>query len=191
MPATVIAVSRSPGHTLSKPNEGSIRLLAGLGVEGDAHMGVTVKHRSRVAKDPTVPNLRQVHLIHAELHDELEAAGFRLAPGVMGENVTTRGVDLLGLPTGTKLRLGAAAVVEITGLRNPCSQLNKIQPGLMAATLGPRRRRQFDPQGRDHGHRAGARRGEARRPDRGRTAARTAPQTGAGVGRLSLRAAGL
>jgi MOSC domain-containing protein YiiM len=135
MPATVIAVSRSRGHTLSKPNEGSIRLLAGLGVEGDAHMGTTVKHRSRVAKDPTVPNLRQVHLIHAELHDELEASGFRLAPGVMGENVTTRGVDLLGLPTGAKLRLGAAAVVEITGLRNPCAQLNKIAPGLMAATL--------------------------------------------------------
>ena len=136
MAGTVIAVSRSPGHTLSKPNEGSIRLLEGLGVEGDAHMGVTVKHRSRVAKDPTVPNLRQVHLIHAELHDELEAAGFRLSPGIMGENVTTRGVDLLGLPTGAKLRLGPAAVVEITGLRNPCAQLNKIQPGLMAATLG-------------------------------------------------------
>jgi MOSC domain-containing protein YiiM len=98
-------------------------------------MGVTVKHRSRVAKDPTVPNLRQVHLIHAELHDELEAAGFRLAPGVMGENVTTRGLDLLGLPTGARLRLGADAVVEITGLRNPCLQLNKVQPGLMKATL--------------------------------------------------------
>jgi MOSC domain-containing protein YiiM len=136
MAGTVIAVSRSPGHTLSKPNEGSIRLLAGLGVEGDAHMGVTVKHRSRVAKDPTAPNLRQVHLIHAELHDGLEAAGFRLAPGIMGENVTTRGIDLLGLPTGTRLRLGAAVVVEITGLRNPCLQLNKIQPGLMEATLG-------------------------------------------------------
>ena len=135
MAGTVIAVSRSPGHTLSKPNEGSIRLLEGLGVEGDAHMGVTVKHRSRVAKDPTFPNLRQVHLIHAELHDELEAAGFRLSPGIMGENVTTRGVDLLGLPTGAKLRLGPAALVEITGLRNPCAQLNKIQPGLMAATL--------------------------------------------------------
>jgi len=133
--ATVIAVSRSPGHTMSKPNEGSIRLLAGLGVEGDAHMGPTVKHRSRVAKDPTVPNLRQVHLIHAELHDELEVAGFRLAPGVMGENVTTRGIDLLGLPTGARLRLGAQAVVKITGLRNPCHQLNKLQPGLMAATL--------------------------------------------------------
>jgi MOSC domain-containing protein YiiM len=135
MSGTIVAVSRSPGHTLSKPNEGSVRLLTGLGVEGDAHMGKTVKHRSRVAKDPTVPNLRQVHLIHAELHDELEAAGFRLAPGVMGENVTTRGVDLLGLPAGTRLHLGKAAVVEVTGLRNPCAQLNKIQPGLMAATL--------------------------------------------------------
>jgi MOSC domain-containing protein YiiM len=135
MAGTVIAVSRSLGHTFSKPNEGSIRLLPGLGVEGDAHMGVTVKHRSRVAKDPTAPNLRQVHLIHAELHEELEAAGFRLSPGVMGENVTTRGVDLLSLPTGARLRLGAEAVVEITGLRNPCRQLNDFQPGLMAATL--------------------------------------------------------
>ncbi len=136
MPGTVIAVSRSPGHTLLKPNEGSIRLLAGLGVESDAHMGVTVKHRSRVAKDPTAPNLRQVHLIHAELMDELEAAGFRVAPGVMGENVTTRGVDLLGLPSGTRLRLGPEALIEVTGLRNPCAQLNNIQPGLMNATLG-------------------------------------------------------
>jgi MOSC domain-containing protein YiiM len=135
MAGTIVAVSRSPGHTLSKPSEGSIRLLEGLGVEGDAHMGVTVKHRSRVAKDPTVPNLRQVHLIHAELHDELEAMGFRLTPGIMGENVTTRGVDLLGLPTGARLRLGPAVLVEITGLRNPCYQLNKIQEGLMAATL--------------------------------------------------------
>src|SRR5580704_19527312 len=135
MSGTIVAVSRSPGHTLSKPNESGVRLLTGLGVEGDAHMGTTVKHRSRVAKDPTAPNLRQVHLIHAELHDELEAAGFRLAPGAMGENVTTRGVDLLGLPTGTRLHLGKAAVIEVTGLRNPCAQLNKIQPGLMAATL--------------------------------------------------------
>jgi MOSC domain-containing protein YiiM len=135
MSGTIVAVSRSPGHTLSKPNEGSVRLLTGLGVEGDAHMGTTVKHRSRVARDPTAPNLRQVHLVHAELHDELEAAGFRLAPGMMGENVTTRGVDLLGLPTGARLHLGMAAVVEVTGLRNPCAQLNKIQPGLMAATL--------------------------------------------------------
>ncbi len=109
-------------HRCRSPAKDSITLREGLGVDGDAHLGVTVKHRSRVAKDPTVPNLRQVHLIHAELHDELRAAGFELAPGEMGENVTTRGVDLLDLPTGTRLRLGSAAVVEVTGLRNPCHQ---------------------------------------------------------------------
>ena len=134
MPAAVIAVSRSPTHTLIKPNQASIRLI-GLGVEGDAHLGETVKHRSRVARDPTQPNLRQVHLIHAELHDELRSAGFEVSAGQMGENVTTRGVDLLGLPAGTRLRLGPAAVVEVTGLRNPCRQLDEIQPGLMEATL--------------------------------------------------------
>jgi MOSC domain-containing protein YiiM len=136
MTPTVTAVSRSAGHGPRKANAACIRLVAGLGVEGDAHAGATVKHRSRVARDPTTPNLRQVHLIHAELHDELRAAGFTVAPGQMGENVTTRGVDLLGLPTGTRLRLGATAVVELTGLRNPCAQLDGIQPGLMQATLG-------------------------------------------------------
>lgn len=134
--AVVVAVSRSATHTLSKPTAGSIRLLAGLGVEGDAHLGVTVKHRSRVARDPTQPNLRQVHLIHAELHEELRAAGFAVSPGDMGENITTRGIDILGLPTGTRLRLGDTAAVEVTGLRNPCDQLNGIQPGLMKAVLG-------------------------------------------------------
>ena len=133
--ATVIAVSQSATHSMSKRPALSIRLLAGFGVEGDAHAGRTVKHRSRVARDPTQPNLRQVHLIHAELHDELRAAGFILAPGQMGENITTRGVDLLALPTGTRLHLGQDAMVELTGLRNPCSQLNGIQPGLMNATL--------------------------------------------------------
>ncbi len=133
---TVTAVSASPAHTFSKPNADAIRLLAGLGVEGDAHLGVTVKHRSRVARDPTQPNLRQVHLVHAELHDELRAAGFTVRPGDMGENVTTRGVDLLALPAGTRLRLGDEAVVEVTGLRNPCVQLDRFQPGLMAAVLG-------------------------------------------------------
>ena len=135
MDARVTAVSRSATHTMTKANEGSIRLLAGLGVEGDAHHGVTVKHRSRVARDPSQPNLRQVHLIHAELHDELGAAGFTVPAGLMGENVTTRGVDLLGLPTGARLCLGDTAVVEVTGLRNPCAQLDRLQPGLMAATL--------------------------------------------------------
>lgn len=133
--AIVVAVSVSPAHTMSKPNVASIRLIEGLGVEGDAHAGVTVKHRSRVARDPTQPNLRQVHLIHAELHDALAAAGFQVAPGVMGENITTRGLDLLGLPTGARLTIGEA-VIEVTGLRNPCLQLNGIQPGLMDATLG-------------------------------------------------------
>jgi MOSC domain-containing protein YiiM len=113
-----------------------IRLIAGLGVEGDAHSGPTVKHRSRLARNPNAPNLRQVHLIHSELHDELLARQFNVAPGVMGENITTRGIDLLSLPTGALLRLGDSAVVEVTGLRNPCVQLDGIQTGLMAATLG-------------------------------------------------------
>lgn len=131
----VTAVSRSDSHRMVKPNQESIRLLCGLGVEGDAHLGETVKHRSRVRRDPSQPNLRQVHLIHEELHEELRKAGFMVVPGQMGENVTTRGVDLLGLPAGTRLHLGDGAVVEVTGLRNPCVQLNSLQPGLMAATL--------------------------------------------------------
>jgi len=135
MSGVVAAVSRSPRHTLVKPNADSIRLVEGLGVEDDAHLGTTVKHRSRVARDPSQPNLRQVHLIHGELHDELRDTGFAVVPGPMGENITTRGVDLLRLPTGTRLRLGDSAVVEVTGLRNPCAQLDRIQRGLMAATL--------------------------------------------------------
>jgi MOSC domain-containing protein YiiM len=135
MAGVVTAVSRSATHTFSKLSCERIRLLAGLGVEGDAHLGVTVKHRSRVAQDPSQPNLRQVHLIHAELHDELRDAGFRVAAGDMGENVTTRGIDLLGLPVGTRLSLGETAVVEVTGLRNPCRQLDGFQPGLMRAVL--------------------------------------------------------
>jgi MOSC domain-containing protein YiiM len=140
MVGTVIAVALSPKHTMRKPVRDSIRLIAGQGVEGDAHAGATVKHRSRVQRDPSQPNLRQVHLLHAELLDALRAAGFTLEPGQIGENVTTRGIDLLGLPTGTRLQLGEA-LVEVTGLRNPCVQLNGIQPGLMAATLDR------DPQG--------------------------------------------
>ena len=131
----VTAVSRSGTHTMRKPNQESIQLLDGLGVVGDAHQGVTVKHRSRVSRDPTQPNLRQVHLIHAELHDELRDAGFAVSAGEMGENITTRGIDLLGLPVGTRLLLGDSAAVEVTGLRNPCAQLNGIAAGLMAATL--------------------------------------------------------
>lgn len=136
MPATVVAVSRSDSHSFSKQNQSSIRLIEGLGVEGDAHQGVTVKHRSRVARDPAQPNLRQVHVIHAELQDELAAAGFDVQPGELGENITTRGVALLELPAGTRLRLGSVAVVEITGLRNPCAQIDRFKPGLLGEVVG-------------------------------------------------------
>jgi MOSC domain-containing protein YiiM len=131
----VAAVHASPVHSFSKPSLPSIRLAAGLGVEGDAHSGTTVKHRSRVRANPDQPNLRQVHLIHAELHDYLRRNGFDVAPGEMGENITTRGIDLLALPTGTKLYLGDEAVIEITGLRNPCVQLDRFRAGLMSAVL--------------------------------------------------------
>jgi MOSC domain-containing protein YiiM len=132
----VTFVGLSELHGFSKRACESIVLLEGLGVAGDAHCGATVKHRSRVAKDPAQPNLRQVHLIHGELHDELQEKGFRVVAGDMGENITTRGLSLLALPVGTKLHLGAHAVVELTGLRNPCVQLDKFQPGLMRAVLG-------------------------------------------------------
>ncbi|GAB2566994.1 MOSC domain-containing protein [Spirosoma areae] len=133
--AVVVAVSKSAAHTMSKPTKDSINLLEGLGVEGDAHCGKTVKHRSRVAQDPTQPNLRQVHLVHAELFDELAEKGFRISSGQIGENITTRGIELLSLPKNTILRIGETARVNVTGLRNPCSQLDGIQPGLLKAVL--------------------------------------------------------
>ncbi len=134
-PPVVAAVSLAAGHQLGKVAQACIRLLAGWGVEGDAHAGVTVKHRSRVARDPTQPNLRQIHLIDIALIEALRDAGFDVGPGVMGENITTRGIDLLSLPRGTRLRVGAEAVVEITGLRNPCRQLDDHQAGLTAAVV--------------------------------------------------------
>ncbi len=131
--AHVIAVCVCASHAFSKPVTDRINLLTGPGVEGDAHCGVTVKHRSRVAQDPSQPNLRQVHLIHSELFEELAAKGRHIAPGEMGENITLRGIDLLALPTGTELHIGLSAKVRLTGLRNPCIQLNHFQPGLMSA----------------------------------------------------------
>ena len=136
MRGTVVAVSRKASHGIAKPNVEAIRLIADEGVEGDAHCGARVKHRSRVAQDPGQPNLRQVHLIHAELFDELAGKGFAVAPGDMGENITTRGIDLLGLPEGAELHIGPEARLRVTGLRNPCRQLNEHAPGLMKATLG-------------------------------------------------------
>ncbi|MBA2698379.1 MAG: MOSC domain-containing protein [Nocardioidaceae bacterium] len=135
VPATVVAVSASLRHGFSKQTQSAITLVAGVGVEGDSHAGVTVQHRSRVRRDPTQPNLRQVHLVHAELHDELALRGYDLAPGDIGENVTTRGIDLLSLARGSLIHLGADAVVAVMGLRNPCTQLDRFRPGLMQATL--------------------------------------------------------
>ena len=131
----VTAVARDAGHAFSKPVVDRIDLLAGLGVEGDAHCGATVKHRSRVAADPAQPNLRQVHLIHAELFAEVASKGFRVMPGQLGENIATLGLDLLALPTAARLFIGAEAIVELTGLRNPCAQIDRFQKGLLAAVL--------------------------------------------------------
>ncbi|MCE3272004.1 MAG: hypothetical protein K0S57_2401 [Ramlibacter sp.] len=135
MTGRVVAVHRSSSHHFSKETEDAITLVEGLGVEGDAHAGRTVKHRSRVARDPSAPNLRQVHLLQSELFDELVARDHAVFPGDLGENITTRGIDLLALPAGSVLHLGATAQVEVTGLRNPCSQIDRFQPGLMAAVL--------------------------------------------------------
>jgi len=131
----VVAVSLDDRHRFSKAPVQQITLIADHGVEGDAHAGATVKHRSRVRRDKAQPNLRQVHLMHAELFDELAEQGFDVSPGQLGENITTRGLDLLNLPTGTLLRIGPEAVVEVTGLRNPCVQIDKFQHGLLKAVL--------------------------------------------------------
>jgi len=136
MSAIITAVSRCKAHAFSKLNESAIRLVAGLGVEGDAHLGEKVQHLFHARKNPDAPNLRQVHLMHEELFDELRANGFNVRPGAIGENGTTRGLDLLALPTGARLRLGGEAVIEITGLRNPCRQINAFQGGLTGALLG-------------------------------------------------------
>lgn len=135
MTGIVEAVSRDGSHRFSKEAVPALHLVEGLGVEGDAHAGATVKHRSRVRIDPSRPNLRQVHLLQAEIFEELAGRGFIVRSGDIGENVTTRGLDLLALPTGTVLRLGEEAAVRVTGLRNPCRQLDGFQPGLMAALL--------------------------------------------------------
>jgi len=134
--ASVVSVSRDPSHRFGKPPVEAVVLVEGLGVEGDAHSGTTVQHRSRVARDASQPNLRQVHLIHAELLDEVAADGFVVAPGDLGENVLTRGVDLLGLPRGAVLHLGDDARVEVTGLRNPCRQIDGVEAGLMKRLVG-------------------------------------------------------
>lgn len=131
----VVSVSRSGSHSFSKEVVTEVTLVQGIGVEGDIHSGALVRHLSRVAQDPTQPNLRQVHLIHAELFAELAEQGFSMEPGQLGENITTSGVDLLGLPLNTELHIGSSSVVRVTGLRNPCAQLDRFAPGLMTAVL--------------------------------------------------------
>lgn len=133
--AAVLSVSRGRTHAFSKEVRPSITLVAGVGVEGDAHSGETVRHRSRVRADPTQPNLRQVHLIHSELFEELGSRGFAVGSGDLGENVTTVGLDLLALPRDARLHIGSSAVLAVTGLRNPCRQLDGFQAGLMEAVL--------------------------------------------------------
>ena len=135
MQGRVISVSRDGAHRFSKSPVEAIRLLAGLGVEGDAHCGATVRHRSRVAVDPTRPNLRQVHLVPIELFDDPAVRPFALRPGDLGENILTRGFDPKALPRGTRLSIGSTAVVEVTGLRNPCAQIDGFREGLLAAVL--------------------------------------------------------
>ena len=135
MSAHVVSVSRSPRHRFSKQPVDAVTLRVGVGVEGDAHAGVTVQHRSRKRWRPDLPNLRQVHLLSAELLDALAVQGFVVSPGDLGENLLVRDLDLLALPTFTRLRLGVDAVVEVTGLRNPCIQLDRFADGLMQATL--------------------------------------------------------
>jgi MOSC domain-containing protein YiiM len=132
----VVSVNRAAGHGFSKTPVEEIMLVAGEGVVGDAHRGKTVKHRSRVKQDPTQPNLRQVHLLHVELLEQLQRAGFAVKPATIGENITTSGLDVLALPTGTILVIGSDVKLEVTGLRNPCAQLDKYQAGLTAAVLG-------------------------------------------------------
>jgi len=134
--AQVVAVSKDGDHRFSKSVVDEVVLIEGWGVDGDAHAGTTVQHLSRVARDPSQPNLRQVHLIHSELFAEVAEAGFEVQPGQLGENVTTFGIDLLGLPTGALLRLGDDACVRVTGLRNPCQQINGFEPGLLREVLG-------------------------------------------------------
>ena len=131
----VISVSQSGQHGFSKTPVEQIELLEGLGVKGDAHAGERVQHLSRVRADPTQPNLRQVHLIHGELLHDLAAQGFGAKSADLGENITTEGIDLLSLPTGTVLEIGDGAVLEVTGLRNPCKQIEAFEKGLLAAVL--------------------------------------------------------
>lgn len=138
MSVTVIAVASDKAHNFSKPTQPAINLIAGFGVEGDAHGGATVQHLSDKKKNPEAPNLRQVHLMHAELFDELAEQGITVLAGQMGENIVTRGIDLLSLSEGTEFHFPSGAIIQITGLRSPCKKLNTIHPDLLKAVVEKR-----------------------------------------------------
>jgi MOSC domain-containing protein YiiM len=135
MTPQVTSVSLNPLHTFSKRPVPEIRILAHHGVEGDAHAGEKVQHLYRVRKNPNAPNLCQVHLIAEEFLEELRTQNFPIEPGQLGENIIVRSLDLCSLSVGATLRLGSDALIEITGLRDPCNQLNTLRPGLMKACL--------------------------------------------------------
>lgn len=135
MPSLVVAVHLDARHAFSKQSVSKIELIAGHGVRGDAHFGITAQHLSKIAKDPTQPNLRQVHLLHEGLLQELHSKGFDVAPGQLGENITTSGLAILALSAGTKLQLGTQVVLRVTGLRSPCSKIESFHPGLLAAVV--------------------------------------------------------
>jgi MOSC domain-containing protein YiiM len=122
-------------HTFSKSSKAAIRLIKDFGVEGDCHAGPVDQHLFHLRRFGQHPNLRQVHLIHTELFDELALKGHAVRPGDLGENIATRNIELLKLPVGTRLRLGPEAIVELTGLRNPCRQIEAFQPGLLKHVL--------------------------------------------------------
>lgn len=188
MQGKVVALALSPGHHFSKQRVGQMRLIAGHGVEGDAHAGAKIKHRSRVAAVPGQPNLRQIHLIHAELLDELTSEGFDVAPGELGENITTSGLALLDMPAGTVLRIGKAAAVEITGLRNPCRQIEAFRPSLLARlAFRGAEGKICPPRGRDGCGQNGWRATSGRR-DRGRLARGKCPASSAGLAQPPVEA---
>jgi len=132
----VHSLSSSAQHSFSKHTTHQVEVIKGIGIKGDAHAGVKVKHRSRVAKDPNQPNLRQIHLIHLELLKELVAKGYTVNPGDLGENITTEGISILNLPKDTILKIGENVAIQITGLRNPCHQIDKFQKGLLKEVVG-------------------------------------------------------
>ena len=125
----VFSVSKKSTHEFSKEIQEKIKLITMHGVDGDAHAGKYVKHRSRVKKDPNQLNIRQVHLMTSELLEEFQGAGHHIKPGDLGENITTVGIDLINLPKGTILKIGPEAEVEITGLREPCKVIEYFQNG--------------------------------------------------------------